>query len=373
MERVKKVLLFARDPGGANTLVPLYEKLRQQYELMVYGKDVAVGWFKKEGIFCKDIRDECKKIDLDSIQLFLKSKNPYFIITGTSLDDYTERYLWKSAEALGLKSFAILDQWTNVGIRFSKYGYKDCEKYERAREHPYMPHRILVMDRLAKEILQEEGIAEDRIWITGQPHFERIYKQYESGRKILDESEYNVLFVSEPITQDYEGGCDTCSHCGYNEKSIFSSLHECLNEIAESYHRRIRIIVKPHPREKEENWTNIINAARGGNIIAQCDTDSDKYDLLQSADLVCGMSSMLLLEAVICKKNILSIVVGLKGESPFILDRIHVCKSCRTKAELMSQLERMMNYGGTDISFDYIKNPSENVIAYIEREMRENE
>lgn len=141
---MKRILLFARDPGGANTLIPLYSRLVKGYEVLVYGKDVAVKWFQNEGILCKDICDSYKKITLENMELFLQEVRPNVIITGTSLDDYTERYLWKSAENLGIKTFAILDQWMNMGIRFSKYNYKQCDLYEKNKEHCYIDRKSVV-------------------------------------------------------------------------------------------------------------------------------------------------------------------------------------------------------------------------------------
>lgn len=39
---MKKILLFSRDPGGANTIVPLVSELSKKYSVMLFGKDKAL-------------------------------------------------------------------------------------------------------------------------------------------------------------------------------------------------------------------------------------------------------------------------------------------------------------------------------------------
>ncbi len=366
---MKKVLLFARDPGGANTLIPLYSRLKNKYRVVIYGKDVAVKWFQNEGIACNDICDVCREIDLKSIELFLRELVPDFIITGTSLDDYTERYLWKSAELLGIKSFAILDQWMNMGIRFSKYNYKQCDLYEKEREHIYMPYRIFVMDEMAKDIICKDGIPREKVCVTGQPHFEEINRKYEESKSFLDNKKWNVLFVSEPIIQDYEDNLDKCDYWGFNEKRIYQTLYDVLNILAKNFNQDICFIIKPHPRENIELWKRIVSNSNYEKVEVLLSTKEEKYSLLKSVDLVCGMSSMMLLEATICKKDILSVMIGLKRENPFILDKLNICKSCLKEEDLLQLIKECYKADRKKVSFEYIENASEKVIACIEKEI----
>lgn len=91
-------------------------------------------------------------------------------------------------------------------------------------------------------------------------------------------------------------------------------------------------------------------------------------------DVVCGMSSMFLLEALICNKDILSIEIGLQRENPFVLDRLGISKSILTEEELFQKLEKLFKnqkfHQQTEVSeFDYIKNATDKVISFIEEEM----
>jgi hypothetical protein len=367
---LKEILLFARDPGGANTLIPVYDKLKESYQVSVYGKDVAVEWFKAEGLPCQDITLVCDGT-YEAVYAFLAERRPSIVVTGTSLDDYTERYLWKSGEELGIKTYCILDQWINIGIRFSKYGYREAKAYEKDKTHDFLPHCIFVMDELTKELLEKDGIDKERIYVTGQPHFEVIRQKYEASAGCFDKDKYNVVYASEPVRQDYENNKDSVSYWGFHEGSNFEALYHCLLEFAKRSEKKLRLIVKPHPREDISRWEQVIKTKAGDRekVEVLLSLTEDKYALIKSADVVCGMSSMFLLEAAICEKTVVSIMLGLKRENPFILDRLGIIKSCLTEEELKMAVNKGLCKELEGQSFPYVKNGADNVISYINKEI----
>lgn len=371
---MKKILFFARDPGGANAILPVYKKVRNQFETHIFAKDFALKKIAAEGnIPAADITKEYAKGSYREIYDFLKKLNPDLIITGTSLDDFTERYLWKASEEMRIKSFAILDQWMNPGIRFSEYTYEQEEIYEKHRRHCYMPYRICVMDELAKTMLIKEGIDETRIAVTGQPHFDTIFQTYKKAEASYPGDCINIVFASEPILQDYDRNNFENSYWGYNEKSIFFHLYSCLKTIAMDASKSIRIILRPHPRENTETWIETIKPLENKNLRIVIDNKHDSFSILKSADIVCGMSSMFLLEAVICKKPILSIEIGLCRENPFVLSKLGICPSIMTEEELSRQLTQTIRNlcngkGEKSINFEYKKGAIENIISTIEKE-----
>lgn len=370
---MKKIIFFARDPGGANVILPVYEKTKTQFETLVYAKDFALSKMRAEGIPVIDIEQECQSTKLEAVCGFLKRIAPDVIVTGTSLDDFTERYIWKAAEGLHIKSFAILDQWMNLGIRFSGYTYEQEELYESCHEHCYLPYRILVMDELAKTLIMKDGIDETRIVITGQPHFESVHAKYRQAQPAYDGEYWNIVFVSEPISNDYDGNEKEKLYWGYNEKTIFYRLYNCLTKMADSLPKKIRIVIRPHPREDINNWNEVIQTLSCESIMLELDAQNDSFSILKSADIVCGMSSMFLLEAVICEKPILSIEIGLCRENPFVLDKVGICHSILTEAELSLRLAAMFKkLQGIErselLDFKFIKGAIGNIISVIEEE-----
>ncbi len=381
---MKTVLLFARDPGGANVILPVCEKLKAKYKVWLYAKEFALDKFRDAGLSVKNIEEECGKGTFAEIRSFLERLKPDIVITGTSLDDFTERYLWKAAKELGIKSFAILDQWMNLGIRFSGCSYHEEERYRQHREHPYLPGRIWAMDELARELLVKEGIDAEKITLTGQPHFDTVRGKFQSAIEVYDRDMWNVVFVSEPIYQDYDHCGKEEMYWGYNERTIFDNLYRSLEKLTECSACKIRLIIRPHPREHLENWDYIGDNLKNNKISVELDREHNSFSLMKSADLVCGMSSMFLLESMICERPVLSIMIGLKKENPFVLDMTGQCKSILSEEELLEHLLQLFFKGEDGMSesndmeqhcaFGYpkgVENATDKIMQLVEGEMAE--
>lgn len=376
----KKILLFSRDPGGANTVIPLVVALRKKgNEVRLFGKDMALEKYSKAGLEGFDITGLVSEINQGAIENFLLSEKPDFIITGTSSSDFTEKYLWKAAEKLNIPSFAILDQWINYGLRFSRYSTAQIE-YRKALSHEYLPTKILVMDEFAKEEAIADGIESSRILVTGQPYFETLLKEKEkitSGRLdeirrklTLKDDDFIITFASEPVSIDYAN----TDYWGFTEKTIFSELLEGVKRLSAGLEKRISIIIRPHPREDEDSF-NEMSLGLGERIKIVVDRNSSSMELISLSDIVAGMSSMFLIEALILDKPVLSILIGLKKgrENPFVPARRDLIKSITERNTLIAELDEIIvrnrrQTGG----FEFIRNPVSNIISCMEKYLCQN-
>lgn len=358
-----KVLFFARDPGGANTIIPVLKRMQKEQEVICYGKDAAFFRMKQNGILCKDIKEALSEITERSIYQFLESLDVDALVTGTSINDFTERYLWKAAEKMGIFSVAIQDQWMNLGIRFSKYTYAEKEIYEKEKIFEYLPSKICIMDELGKEMLMQEGMEESRISVTGQPHFDTVKERYNSINLQNDREIFTVIYVSEPIVQDYDFGDEEHLYWGFNEHTIYHHLIECLERISSEFEKQIKVIIRPHPRENLTYWENLEKNHTDIDISFDCKTET--FELLKRAEVVCGMSSMFLLEANICEIPIISMMIGLKRENPFVLDKIGLCKSVLDKEALYEKMKNIVLGNRNTASFKIVEHAAENVINMI--------
>lgn len=350
---MKKILLMARDPGGANTIIPLVPALQKKgYQVLLYGKDAALVRYRQFSFAGIDIDGQMSTIDISSWLTLLAFEKPDFIITGTSGDDFSERYLWKAASVAGIKAFAILDQWINYGIRFSAYRPSELDQYEQEREHPYLPDNILVMDEEARNQLALEGIAPERVIISGQPYFDLLLAEkkrinYEK-RSILRQKmgiapeDFLLTFISEPLSYDYTQDEQGESYYGYDEKSICKQILRAVNEIAILTEHKIHFLVKQHPRESSQNYQDIVEQNRDGPVKLRIEKEIDSWSLLLSSDLLCGMSSMLLLESILLRRPTISVQIGLKRDNPFILDKKGILKSILQQDELKKCLNRII-------------------------------
>ncbi len=369
----QNILLFSRDPGAANSIIPLLKALEEkQYYVRLFGKDTAIHRYTERGLKFLNIMDFVKNIQLDEIHAFLTKERPDFIITGTSGIDFTEKYLWKSAENIGIPTFAILDQWMNYGVRFSSYTVSDLEDYKNKKLLNYLPTKILVMDEFAMQEAIQEGLECSRILVTGNPHFEYLA---EKAQKIpvdkirelrneygLLEKDFLVTYASEPVYQQYK------NFWGYTEKSIFKKIYDGLIEQSVDFKGSIKIIIKLHPREDSESYSEIINTCNDGKISVFIDQYSHSYDLIMSSNLVSGMSSMFLIESVLLRKPVISVQIGLKTENPFILDRRGIVKSILDESTLNKELKLFLSANGSPNYAFYVKeNPVHNIILEMEK------
>lgn len=377
---MKRILLFSRDPGGANTVIPLAAALGERgYEVRLFGKDMALQKYSMARLEWIDITGSLKEVSIDAVEGFLSKERPDFLITGTSASDFTEKHLWKASEKLNIPSFAILDQWINYGLRFSRYSTAEIEEYRKARSHEYLPTRILVMDEFAKEEAIIDGIDPSRILVTGQPYFETLLKEKEKitcrrldelKRKLNFNDDIIITFASEPVSTDYAN----TDYWGFTEKTIFAELVAGVNKISAGLEKRIAIIIRPHPREKEDSFNEIIcNLDERINIVI--DRNSSSIELISLSDIVAGMSSMFLIEALILGKPVLSILIGMnkERENPFILSRRGITKSVKKRDELVSGLHEIIIEGKKEKNkFDFIRNPVSNIISYMEKYLCQN-
>lgn len=120
---------------------------------------------------------------------------------------------------------------------------------------------------------------------------------------------------------------------------------------------------------------------RDDNVMLEMDKENDSFSVMKSVDLVCGMSSMFLLESMICQKPVLSIEIGLKRDNPFILDRIGYCKSILSEEELQKKLGQIFcssQNGSNKTTQAYenmigypkgVHNATEQIVRLVEEEM----
>ncbi len=371
---MKTILLLARDPGGANTIFPLVEPLRAKgYKIKLFGKDTALEIYEKFGFYAEDIVEYMETLDIRHCKDFLRLQEPDFIITGTSGDDFTERYMWAAADELGIPSLAIIDQWMNSGIRFSAYSGYEQDKYWQSPQAKYLPLRILAIDAELKQQLINEGIPADKILISGHPYFQVIdtYRKsiktdeiFKSRQELGLVNEFMISFISEPISQHYPP--DSNSYWGYDEKTILAQLLNSLEKSIPYIEKEIHLFIKPHPRENMENYNWITTRSKSA-IKLKLIEDYDNWKLLQASDLVCGMSSMLLLEAVLLRKPVLSIQIGLQREDPFVLSSRKIMPSILEEDQLSRQLKPIIQDNSSQLIDWHIDlNATQNIISIME-------
>jgi hypothetical protein len=320
-----KIMFFAHDPGGANAIAPLIHEFK---EVFVFGKGPAL----------EILPDACRLPETA-----LKNYRPDFLITGTSCNDFTERYLWKESRDLGIKSMAILDLWISYGVRFSRFGTKDLHLFKKNCE--YLPDYVCVMDEIAKEDMINDGVPENIILPFGNPHFEYInLKALESNAIAKKEKSKDqvITFASQPFDDIFRRNSEIIAL-----EDLIKIFASCTD---------VTIKIRKHPKEPADKFKKYLTH----NIMID-DSDSLTSSLAQS-DIIISVNSMLLIEAMFFHKKILSYQPKAVDMNDFILTRNKTLPFITNTHDFKNYLLKLLK--SNDCCYE-IKFPISNIIARI--------
>jgi len=340
----KRVLLFSAEPGGAETLTPVIRILRDAgaYDVQVLAYGHGLKRFSANGIECIEIQ-KISRGDARIIEHF----SPDMIITsaaGIPEFDMSEKYLWESARKSGVMTFAFLDQWQNYVMRFSGPGYGE--------RLTYLPDLINCIDSYALNEMKAAGFPENVLSPLGQPYLSEVHNRDRAvnstaaitkvpGLPFTHEKKSTVLFVSEAIREHFG------EERGYDQ---FKALRLLLCNAA-GIARECGIIVKLHPKDKFEAFRGLVAAFPGIDIRLVRDELSPS-ECLNLAETVFGMTSVMLIEAFMLGKRVVSLQPGLRSDDLLVTSR----------RNLMPVLKEVMQFdpfefdnadpAGFDVSFD---------------------
>jgi len=303
------VFVLCGDAGGANAVAPVIETLRIENRVKVKAlayRQAKTVWIKRGIDFEIIVETTSKKEAVDLI----RDCGAVFLLTGTSCNPFNlEKIFIAAAREIKIPSIAVLDFWTNYRERFSN---EDDEPV-------YLPDRIAVMDERARDEMIKAGFQSSRIVVTGQPAFDGILKKREQftadkWKRIrnglgIGPEEIFILFVSQPTS--IEDGADhtALKYLTYTKQQVLGSLYSNLCRIANRRGYKIALGIRPHPREKPDSFGSLkqgivrIFLAEGG----------DSSDMVMSADIITGMSSILLVEACYLGCLVVSLQPGMES------------------------------------------------------------
>lgn len=308
----KKILLFARDPGGCNSIAPLYKAMQDHnLDCLLYAKDFSFEKMQNQYLLSpKNISLEVDTINYESILNWLRSIKPTFVITGTSYGDTTELLIWKSCKELNIPCMAILDHWVNYGVRF-KYNLNES----------IYPEYVIVPDKVGLEIAIREDIPSQNVFAWGNPYYEYLSKLIFSEERIQQiKAKYNhgegsrklLVFASEPFSL-------APVTYGFNEKIILESLIYSLSQLHETADFNFTLLVRPHPKEDAHALNKLCKKFKNLKFEIVVSSEENALELIMASDLCLGMMSQFLIESYYLKKRALSLQLGRNTEDPFIL------------------------------------------------------
>jgi hypothetical protein len=316
MEPVRTIAAVAGDPGGAAALAPVLRALagRPGYALKPLAYRQALEAWPAHGIAAAPLAE-----DLGPADALAHLAGVDLLLTATSFNNgaEVEKRLLHAARLAGVPSVAVLDFWGRYRARF-------------ADEHgrlAYLPDRIAVPDARAREEMVEAGFAPERLVATGQPAFDELAplragwtperRDAVRARLGVGAAERMVLFLSQPIRAVFGDRAAPLSP-GYTEDEVLASLAAALERGARARGERVALVVRPHPRERRDD---IVLPRTGDAVRVRVSDEGDGREAALAADLVAGMTTVLLVEACLLGCVVLSLQPGLRGRDPLPTNR----------------------------------------------------
>jgi hypothetical protein len=311
---MRNILAVGGDPGGAAALAPVLVALQNDpsRRTRVLGYRQAVDVWTRSKIAVERLPET---VPVDPAK-YIGDEDVDLLVTSTSVNgvDHEREFLRWAANA-SVPSVTVLDFWTNYAARFRDD--KDANLI--------LPSAIAVMDDRTKHEMVAEGFPPDRLVVTGQPAFDAIRafratwterKRHDARKKLgADSGCHIVLFASQPLAEIARLTSGT--EAEIDERTLLESVARALDEIAVSHDLDIVLAVRPHPRE-------IIHPNElpsGVKVRTVLSPEADPWTAVLAADLVVGMTTILLVEACLLGCVVMSLQPRAEGKDPLPTNR----------------------------------------------------
>jgi hypothetical protein len=300
---MKTLLLASHDRGGANVIAAMLRSsawlTRQRQLLLMEGPAIAVLASGNPQTFRITSLAEAEAL------------HPDLVVCGTSFHSELERNAILWANGQGIPSISLIDSWMNLSAR---YWHPRLNRY-------CLPTVVSVVDQESRTRLQEElGSGGPCIEVTGQPHLQGLMN-LQPDQTVPDSNQVKrVLFCSEPMRQAYNRN----GELGYDQFSVFEQLIALFERDASA----VVVELKLHPSEDPQSWNELLARHPASGPVQIVRTHDELSLAFKRADVVLGLISMALLEAVLAARPVYSCQFGRKQRLAEEITRyMTVCES----------------------------------------------
>jgi hypothetical protein len=319
-----RVIAVAGDAGGARAVLPVIRVLRERgadVECRAYAAASAI--WDAAGLTLYDPRS--LEVDRADRLLLGTTVGPAQL----ELD-----YIRIGAERR-VPAVSIVDAWVSYRARYA------------SRDGTIRwPDRIAVADDEMRAGLLADGAPADRVITTGQPAFDELAALTEPSRRgavrerirlALDVAadESLIVFASQPLHQLY-----TPDELGFDDRGIAFEVASALADVIAARSRRGVLAVKLHPREMADPPRETPATRESLRVVRLADDRlAPPRELVAAADLVVGMSSILLVEACLVGTTAVSYQPGLRVPDPLPTNRRGWTRAVTSQGDLRDALD----------------------------------
>lgn len=342
------VIATSYHTGGVNAISPVIRRLKEEgkADVVVIGYKDAEKTFQNNHISYRTIDAYgLDDVSMDSMKWLLKVESPDLILTGQGCQDKNQpdvidQTITQVGKEKGIPIISVSDFWTGRVPYFSDI-FSENGKFK------FLPDRITVLDEIQKDIMIKEGFPEDKLIITGNPHFDNLAplrdnfskKDLEQARKDLGLGldSYVLLYASQPVEFYYGSDSSNPKFLGYTEKTILADLINALDLIHCT--KKLELIVKAHPRENESELRSVISEY-GKNY--PVDKNYDTRKAILASDLILSPFSTALVEATYLDKIGISVQPGLSKDDFLPTNQLGITVPIYKKEDILPTLKNVM-------------------------------
>ena len=268
-----KIGFVSHDAGGAEILSSIAMRIKSQIFALTTGP--AINIYKR-------------KISNSYILTLEKIPSLDLLITSTSWKSKLEIDAILIAKNHGIRTITYLDHWINYRSRFM----------DNAKNY-ILPDEIWVGDKYALKLAQKcfpdvDIISRSNLYLAD---IKDEYNNLFLSCKIQPHSQYDMLYVSEPIDKMCKSLYNNERYYGYTQHDAIDYMLKCLSKSKKKY----RVLLRRHPSEKESIFTNLLKNRVNHDLTISNGT-SLLEDLIQSKAVV-GCQSMALIVGLECNMS----------------------------------------------------------------------
>lgn len=299
--------IYVEDPGAANYVAPLVTHFQAQgWRVTLWAGGSAYTYLSDRGTPCLQVVAENAA---DLVSEFIKC-SPRLLLVGTAENPDTLGFkLIAAARDRAIPSIGVIDAYANAPNRWRGHS-----------NHPltHAPDWLLVPDQLTAQAYRALGYPPANLVVCGHPHYdwirERVTQLEHQGRPKLRQQMFPnwpgdrliMVFVAELSTgldaQQYQRSPDyTLSGTGQSDRRTDIVLEEFLLA-RQALATPVYVVLRLHPKNDRTEFLPYLPA------FDQVSQGGDPLAMVYCADLVVGMTSMLLVEAHLARRPVLSIL-----------------------------------------------------------------
>lgn len=322
---IVKILAVAGDAGGARALEPVVRRLRSTPGMEVECRAFAAASEIWEKAGFRPV--PCNFLEVRGFNRI--------ILGGTVGSEQYELEVIRQARTLKIRTVSVLDFWSHYRERFTTH------------EGAFvLPDAIAVMDAQACQDMIALGFPRECLHVTGHPVFDELARydgseaKNQAGLRLRQlvgrpSDERCILYASQPLSQLFSREA-----LGFLEDEVLQDIIASLGRVLDRQSKRASLLVKLHPREMGKPYPLPPSPSPNLSVVLVGRDGIEPREMAVGSDLVIGMNSMLLMEACLLKRPVVSYQPGLRIEDPLPSNRMNWSRGVYSRQELDGALEK---------------------------------